>query len=160
MEVRCLCPSCGSANRLGIGADGIDRDGTLCRRCRRRLPVSQPEVITSSSGPITRCAVCGDDKLYLQKDFDQRVGCAIVAAGAALVPWTWGLSLGVCALVDYLLYRRLPPMTVCYVCGARYRGMAPHPDHAPYDLVTAQTWEARSLNWRRLNDATLKEPLV
>ena len=160
MEVSCLCPSCGSANRPGIASTGIDRTGAVCRRCGRPLPIALPGAVTTSPAPVTRCAVCGDDKLYVQRDFDQRVGCAIVAAGAALVPWTWGLSLGVCALVDYLLYRRLPPLTVCYVCRARYRGFPPHPDHAPYDLVTAQTWEARSLNWRRLHDGTLERPPV
>lgn len=100
----------------------------------------------------SRCMVCGDDKFYVQKAFDQRLGCLIVAVGAVLVPWTYGLSLAVCALADLLLYRRLPPLTVCYVCKARYAGYPTHPDHAAYDLMTAQTYEARSLTWRRRYD--------
>jgi len=98
---------------------------------------------------VTRCIVCGEDKFYVQKAFNQKVGCLIIAAGAALVPWTYGLSLGVCAAVDWLLYKLLPSVTVCYVCRASYGGLPLNPDHRPYDLMTAQTWEARALMWRR-----------
>ena len=53
----------------------------------------------------------------------------------------------VCALLDLALYLWLPMIAVCYVCGARYAGLPLSPDHAPYDLMTAQTYEARSHNW-------------
>jgi len=46
----------------------------------------------------------------------------------------------------------LPSETVCYVCGSRYTGPPLNPDHKAYDLMTAQTWEARSIAWRRRND--------
>lgn len=99
-----------------------------------------------------RCVVCGDTKFFIQKDFNQKLGCAIVAAGAILVPWTYGLSLAAFALFDLALYSWLPMVTVCYVCSTRYRGLPLNPDHAKYDLMTAQTWEARSLNWRMRHD--------
>jgi len=51
------------------------------------------------------------------------------------------------ALVDLILYRTLPRVSVCYICKARYRGVPPHPDHLPFDLMTAQTYEARSVHW-------------
>jgi hypothetical protein len=93
--------------------------------------------------------VCGEDKFYVQKAFSQKAGCLIVAAGATLVPWTYGLSLAVCALLDWILYKILPSVTVCYICRASYGGIPLNPDHRPYELVTAQTWEARALAWRR-----------
>ncbi len=68
-------------------------------------------------------------------------------AGALLVPWTWGLSLAVVALIDLLLYQALPRVSVCYVCRARYRGLPPHPGHAPFNLAMAQRREARARNW-------------
>ena len=146
---RCFCPSCGAANSLepptGTGAP------PPCRSCGRILPFQAPGAV-SSGRVVTACACCGDDKLYLVKDFDQRLGCLIVAVGAALVPWTYGLSLAVCALVDWLAYRLLPMVTVCYICATRYRGAPLNPDHKPFDLMTAQTWEARTLTWRRLHD--------
>ena len=102
--------------------------------------------------PLAACPICGEDKLYVQKSLDQKIGCLVLAAGAALVPWTYGLSLAVCALADWLLYRMLPSITVCYVCGARCSGWPLNPDHKTYDLMTAQTWEARSITWRRRHD--------
>ena len=101
---------------------------------------------------VSTCAVCGDDKLYVQKDFSQKVGCLVVGIGAVLVPWTYGLSLAVCALADWLAYRMLPMITVCYICRTRYRGLPVNPNHRPFELMTAQTWEARTLTWRRLHD--------
>jgi hypothetical protein len=140
-------------NRLEITATGIWPAGQPCRGCSSPLEIAAPEAALPGER-LLRCAVCGDDKLYTQKDFDQRLGCLILVVGAALVPWTYGLSMGVCALADLLLYRALPPVTVCYVCKSRYRGLPLNPDHAPFELVTAQTWEARSVNWRSIHDRT------
>ena len=105
------------------------------------------------------CPLCGNDKLYRQKDFSQKLGCLIMGVGAALVPWTWGLSLPVFALADFALYRALPFITCCYVCGARLRGLPLSPEALPFELLSAQTWEARGLAWRRLNDrSSSREP--
>jgi len=103
---------------------------------------------------VGRCLVCGEDKFYIQKAFSQKAGCMIVAAGAALVPWTYGLSLAACAALDWLLYKMLPSVTVCYICRASYSGLPLDPAHKPYDLMTAQTWEARALTWRRTGGQT------
>jgi len=51
------------------------------------------------------------------------------------------------ALLDFILYQFLPKVAVCYVCKARYRGIPPRPDHRPFELITAQTYEARAVNW-------------
>lgn len=145
-----FCPRCGIPNWLSVSAAGLAPGSVPCRRCARPLPIHRPDAVVAGT-PVTVCAICADDKLYTQKDFNQKIGCLVLAVGAALVPWTWGLSLGVCALADFLLYRILPTITVCYVCGSRYRGLPVNPDHRPFELMTAQMWEARSLNWRKLN---------
>jgi hypothetical protein len=122
-----------------------------CRACGRPFPIEAPAALEGGR-PVKRCAVCGDTNFFIQKDFNQKLGCAIVAVGAILVPWTYGLSLAVCAAIDALLYMWLPMVTVCYICSSRYRGIPLDPEHAKYDLVTAQTYEARSLYWRRHHD--------
>ncbi len=148
-EILYRCPRCGTAGRLRPPAPP---SGPACRSCELVLRPADPGP-WSEGRSLDRCPLCGDDKLYVQRDFDQRAGCAIVGLGAALVPWTYGLSLAVCALADWLLYRRLPPLTVCYVCGARMRGTPVSAAHAPFDLMSAQTWEARSLAWRKRHQA-------
>ncbi|HKY31314.1 MAG TPA: hypothetical protein VJV23_02175 [Candidatus Polarisedimenticolia bacterium] len=151
MDIRFVCPSCGKGSpALAIPSSGGLPSRLTCPSCRSPLPVRTPEA--ARPGPLAVCPLCGDDKLYVRKDLDQKVGCAVIAAGAALVPWTYGLSLAVCAAADWILYRALPTVTVCYVCAARYRGFAGHPGRGPYDLMAAQTWEARALHWKRAND--------
>ncbi len=151
----CFCPSCGVSNRLRAP---LPDQAAPCRGCGRPLPVADPGALRSGS-PIERCAVCGDANFFIQKDFNQKLGCAVVAAGAVLVPWTYGISLAVCAAIDALLYLGLPLATTCYVCSSRYRGIPLNPDHGKYDLMTAQTYEARSLYWRRRHDRSDERPL-
>lgn len=147
-DIAIICLTCGVRGRLDLAGDGAAPASWRCPRCAAPLPLKAPREV-SPARPIATCAVCGDDKLFIQKPFSQKVGCLIVGVGAALVPWTYGLSLAVCALLDYLLYRTLPTITVCYVCKSRYSGVPLNPRHAPFDLMTAQTYEARALNWRR-----------
>ncbi len=143
-----MCPACGRAgSHPGLPFAAVAQ----CRHCAARLPLESPSSARSGE-PVRVCPLCGDDKLFQQKDFPTKVGCLILAVGAALVPWTWGLSLPVLALADLALYRALPSVTKCYVCGAQLRGLPLSPDHGPFDLLAARTWEARALAWRRRHD--------
>jgi hypothetical protein len=51
------------------------------------------------------------------------------------VPWTYGLSLVACALVDLWLWRRLPLAVVCYRCDTVYRDAVPSARQAEFDLL-------------------------
>ena len=44
----------------------------------------------------------------------------IVFIGAILVPITYGISLMIVALIDFLIYRKVKVMAVCYLCHAEY----------------------------------------
>ncbi len=68
----------------------------------------------------------------------------IVAIGAALTPWTYGISLAVCALIDLVLHRRLPDVAKCYVCKATYRGVARNSAHEAFDLHLLEKYEAEA----------------
>ena len=70
------------------------------------------------------CPVCECRQFYLSKDFNQLTGCIIMFIGIILVPWTYGLSLPVFALVDWLLYRRVASIINCYRCGSEFKGMS------------------------------------
>ena len=77
--------------------------------------------------PFRRCR-----QFYVQRDFNRGVGCLIVLVGILLVPKTYGLSLPVFALIDWLCYRRVQAMVICYRCGAEYRGFAIPPRFKSY----------------------------
>lgn len=137
MEVRAWCPQCWIAMDFETEED---IPGALqCPKCRQRLPLAPSESVLRD-GIIDRCAVCGCRDLFLEKGFDQRVGCAILAVAAALAPFTYYASLLVAVLVDVVLYRFLPLRTICYSCQAEHSGFEPNPRHRGYDLNTAEKY--------------------
>ncbi len=75
------------------------------------------------------------------------LGCGLVAVGALLVPWTYGLSLIALSLIDYWLYRRLPEAVVCYRCDTVYRDARPGPRQGQFELLKhdvlkyGKTWQ-------------------
>ena len=85
---------------------------------------------------IEKCAACDHDQLYFQKDFTRRTGVALVVVGAVFVPWTWGLSLLGVTILDYIVWRIVRDVIVCYRCQAVHRGYPPNPGIKPFDLVT------------------------
>lgn len=118
-----------------------------CQRCGHRCPPA-PGALTADGGlrdPVDRCIACGSSRLFVQKDFNRRLGLAIVLVGAALSPWTYGGSLVVCLLIDYALYFVVPEVTVCYGCDAIHRGFQHNPAHRAHDPLLAERFgrEAR-----------------
>ncbi len=74
------------------------------------------------------CTICQCRQFYVQKDFNQLLGCAIVFIGILFVPATYGLSLPLMAALDWILYKQVMNMVICYRCGTEYRGFK-IPDH-------------------------------
>ena len=85
-----------------------------CKDCNNNLIVLDPEFLN--------CPVCGCKNLYVKKNFNQLLGCLIIFIGAVLVPLTYGISLLVLALFDYLLYKRVEDCLQCYKCKLEFRG--------------------------------------
>ena len=79
-----------------------------------------------------RCPICAGRQFYLQKDFNQSLGCLIMSIGIILVPWTYGLSLPVFALFDWICHKRVPSIVVCYKCLSEFRGFKIPPHFKPF----------------------------
>ena len=108
----------------------------LCGKCKRHGAVTIVENseitcphcqevwgrVDSLESVFDACPVCQCKQFYISKDFNQVIGCLILIIGIALVPVTYGLSLPVFALLDYLLHRRVPTLINCYKCGSEFRG--------------------------------------
>jgi hypothetical protein len=107
---------------------------------------------------VDRCSRCGTTAFYVQKDFDQRLGCAILAAGAALalgVSWRFGgiwfvpVLLAVAA-ADLLLARRVKPVVICYRCDTEYRDAPDASEVRAFDPHVAERFvETKTV--RRMN---------
>lgn len=125
-SVNYLCPSCDAR----LSREPGDAAGA-CERCGAASAISAPPAETV----IERCAACGHDQLYFQKDFNRRTGIALVVLGSIFVPWTYGLSLLGVTVLDYIVWRMVKDVIVCYRCQAVHRGYPPNPALKPFDLV-------------------------
>ncbi len=106
---------CKKYARLDV-ADGVQ---LVCPHCQKEWGrVDHVETI------FDRCPICTCRQFYTDKDFNQIIGFAVMGVGIVLVPMTYGLSLPVFALVDWLIYRQVPKMIVCYRCGSEFRAFS------------------------------------
>lgn len=136
-EIAFRCPGCG-----GEATAGLDGRGS-CPACGASPDLDVPEDVRESR-VVARCLACGGRELYVQRDFNQRAGLAIVIVGAALAPFTpYYSSLVVAALVDAGLYAMLPEIAICYRCKAHYRRFERNPDHQPFDLHVDEKYHQR-----------------
>ncbi len=133
------CPEC---ERPGL--QELDETSRLdCTHCEH----VQPYDATSLTGdgtvtdPLAACVVCGYERLFAQKDFNRKIGLIIVIIGAALSPWTYGLSLLAFMGFDYALYRFVPEITVCYGCDAIHRNFEHNPLHKAHDPLLADRYK-------------------
>jgi len=137
-EIAFACPTCGSEAMAGL--DGRGR----CPKCG-----AEPALALSASireqRLVDRCPACQGEQLYVQRDFNQRAGLAIVIVGGALAPFTpYYASLFVAAAIDAVLYALLPEIAVCYRCHAHFRGFARNPKHEAFDLHLAEQYGTKS----------------
>ena len=144
MRIRTQCRACG----LPFNAVLVPGSGELpCPSCGAVRPVSGEKWTDGPEGAVEACPLCGCRHLYRQRDFNRALGCTLVAVGAALVPWTFGLSLPAFGLVDLWLWRRLKDAVVCYRCDTVYRDARPGPRQGDFDLLKhdvlkyGKTWE-------------------
>ena len=127
--------------RRGAGGDQVRalRPRDPARRVARRLRADRA---------VDRCPVCDGADFYIRKDFDPKVGLAVVIIGAlisAVFYWfgrdliAYSILAGA-ALIDLVVYGRLKDLTVCYRCHSEFRGAYPR-TAAAFDLHTADVLE-------------------
>ncbi|MCH8333360.1 hypothetical protein IIC65_05455 [Candidatus Sumerlaeota bacterium] len=135
-EIQWRCPACLGANREKPSAPGTGP--WTCRTCGETQP-DRPDSI-SPEGAMRACPVCGCPDLYRQRDFNRKLGVAIVIVGAALAPFTRFISLAACALIDFALYLLVAQIAVCYHCRSIFRGYPEIGKTQPFDLNTSDKY--------------------
>src|SRR5262245_50706221 len=142
MRARYYCSECLTAREHAA----TDAGEFACARCGRKYEVHLPEALGASG--VERCGFCGNRAFFLQKDFDQRLGCLFLAASLGLalfvgwkLGWIWFTPvLLATVLVDWIVAARVRPVTICYRCDAEYRDVALHPRHRGYDPHVAERY--------------------
>ena len=97
---------------------------------------------------MEKCGFCGNRAFFVQRDFDQRIGCAIMAVSIATAifvgsrwGWIWFTPvLLATVLIDWVLAATIGPVTICYRCDAEYRDVAGNLRHRPYDPHVAERY--------------------
>ena len=128
-----------------------ETDRVTCPHCKQSIEVSMNASILNRS-LVTACVSCGHDAFYVQKDFNRQLGLAIVFVGIAVsiyffargLPLYSMAMLGLTAAVDFLAYRLVRNVTVCYSCHALYRGFEKNPEHEPFDLKKLEKYGGRT----------------
>lgn len=132
MRIRTQCRTCGLPFRATLTLETTE---LVCPGCGAARAVIAGGWSAAPGARVDACPLCGCRHLYRQRDFNRALGCGLVALGAVLVPWTFGLSLVVCSLIDLWLYRRLRDAVVCYKCDTVYRDARPGPRQGGFDLL-------------------------
>jgi len=141
------CRSCDA--EIAIGPDSPTE--VTCLACQKPQTVRIPPSLRVSR-IITACVACGYEELYLQKDFNRRIGVGIVAVGILFStyffnhrqPFSAMASLVVTALIDLIIYSLVGTVTVCYSCHAVYRGFQNNPEHEVFDLKKLEKYGGRT----------------
>jgi len=146
------CPACHVNSLVEVVAEATD---LRCPKCSWQRPIAAEN--RSGSEP-TNCLVCGCEDIWRQKDFPQRVGVLMVAAGALVSTIFWWLmmpawAIGVLllfALIDGVLYTLMRDVLVCYRCGSRHRHAPLDGYHERFNLETHERYRQEAI---RLEDA-------
>jgi hypothetical protein len=107
-----------------------------CSGCGRVIELSAGRL--DADGGLWACQCCAHPELFTKKDVPQALGIGVVVVAAILAPATNYISLGVAAALDFVLYRVMPEVAVCYVCEAEHRGWAKAPRHPRFDREIAE----------------------
>jgi hypothetical protein len=145
VRARRYCPAC-LASRDHAESDAGE---FACARCGCVYSARLGGVLGDSG--VERCGFCGNRTFFLQKDFDQRLGClflGISLAIALVVGWKFGWIwftpvLLATVVIDWIVATRVRPVTICYRCDAEYRDVPLHPRHRGYDPHVAERYAER-----------------
>ena len=134
-------------------------DKPICLQCQHCDWSRQVQPADLDNNKPLRCLACGNDDLWKQKDFPQRLGLFIVILGALLSSIAWaqywprtaiGILMGF-ALVDLLLYTLMKDVLVCYRCQASHRRTTYDTDHPRFELELAERYRQEAI---RLKNST------
>ena len=144
MQILAKCAQCGASLPFRAGEAPA---AIRCGACGREIPLEVSEAVREDRA-VDRCPVCTGTDFYVRKDFDPKMGVAAVSIAAlvsAIFYWYKRdviayTVLAAAALLDFVVYRFLTLVTVCYRCHTEFRGAYPR-DASGFDLHTADVLE-------------------
>ncbi len=154
LELTFSCPRCAAVGHL---ADVSTATEIVCPECKTARPLHTAAIAASG---VEVCPFCLTPDLYVQKDFPQGLGLAIVLVGFAISTVFWYyekpiysyLVLVVSMVLDLVLYYRVPDVTICYRCLCQLRGEGANPAgrFTPFDLAVGERYRQERLRIEQL----------
>ena len=144
LEIGFYCHSCSQYLPVPL-TESVLRGN--CSGCGQAYEI-QPSSSLLAGGPVDCCPHCKNQELYMRKDFPQQLGCFIVLSTVVLSTIAyaiWGFPQALVVLVaaslaDFLLYRRMGAVTVCYRCHCEIRGLTIHAPN-PFNMHRAEEYD-------------------
>jgi hypothetical protein len=153
IRVRLTCEACERIRDAELGAV----DGRSVCECAAGVDLNSAAV---TDGRLERCPACGTADLYLQKDFPERLGLVLTAAGviAATIAWSYysafwcWVALFSTAALDWALFRICGDVLICYRCLAQIRGLASTAGRQPFELGVHERYRQERLRKKELRE--------
>jgi DNA-directed RNA polymerase subunit RPC12/RpoP len=144
MQILAKCAKCGAGLPVRAAEAPV---AIACGSCGHEIPIEVSDALRADRA-VDRCPVCTGADFYIRKDFDPKIGVAVVAAGSVLSGVFYWFNRDVMAyavlagvvLIDFVVYRFIKLVTVCYRCHSEFRGAYPR-TAPPFDLHTADVLE-------------------
>jgi hypothetical protein len=144
VHILAKCPQCGA----GLPVDAPEAATTIrCGGCGRDIPLLVSDGVREDRA-TDQCPVCAGGDFYVRRDFDPKIGLAVIIVGATISAGFYWFGrdllaygvLGLATLIDFLVYGKLKDVTVCYRCHTELRGAYVRTAPA-FDLHTADVLE-------------------
>jgi DNA-directed RNA polymerase subunit RPC12/RpoP len=129
MTVEYVCENCQKDNLKELSQP---ENKLVCTHCGRAVNIRLSQNM-QTGGKVDRCVLCDKIRFYVQKDFNPRLGLLIFGIGVVFSYHTYGLTLLIATVIDFILYKVLKTVTICYHCRAIYRGLEEDPTHRGFD---------------------------
>jgi hypothetical protein len=149
MELTDSCPSCGAVGHLAAVETAAE---VVCHNCGTARPLRPGSV---EDGKLKACPWCLTIDLYVQKDFPQGLGLAIVFIGFAISTVFWYYEMPIPAylvlilsiVLDLVMYHRVKDVTICYRCLCQLRGVGANPGgrFKTFDLAIGERYRQERL---------------
>jgi hypothetical protein len=157
MELTFSCKQCGAVGYVSPLESSLE---AACRHCGTARPIDRQGC---AGGELQFCPLCSTADLYIQKDFPTGLGLFIVLVGFAIstvfwyyeMPiWTY-LVLIISIAVDFVLYYKVPDVTICYRCLSQYRGALAnaHGRYRPFDLAIGERYRQERIRAQQIRES-------
>ncbi len=157
MELTYDCPDCRTVNDVR-SVESVPE--VRCRSCGAEHAIRRE---AWDDQGLRACPWCATEDLYVQKDFPQGLGLFIVVVGFAVATVFWYyenpiptyLVLLASALIDMVLYYRVPNVTICYRCLSQFRGPGSNPPgrFVHFDLAVGERYRQERIRIEQLRES-------